>query len=292
MRPRDVLLALLVVTIWGVNAVAGKIAVHVFPPYFMMLLRFIAVAALLLPFVKAPRKQLGGIAILSAILGTVHFPMVFAGIKGTDASTASIILQLQVPIASIFAAVFFGDRLGWRRLLGMVVAFAGVFVIVGEPRLEGHTGALLTLVGASTAFALASIQIKRIGPVDGFTLNAWMALFAIPQLAVWSFMLESGQLEAVREASLMTWASLGYIVVMSTIVAYGLWYFLLGRYDVNQAVPFVLLSPVVSVVAGVTMLGEQLTWPLAIGGVMTVVGVGVIVIRRPNTVNERVSNPT
>lgn len=292
MSPRDILLALLVVALWGMNFAAAKIGLREFPPLFMMFLRFSAVAAILLPFVKVPRGRMGGIALLSVILGTVHFPLMFNGIMGIDAATASVVAQLQVPFASLLAAVFFGDRLGWKRAFGMAVAFAGVAVIAGEPRLEGSLVSLAMIVAASFAFAGANVQIKRLGSVDGYALNAWMGLFAAPQLLALSLLLEDGQWAALTGAGLAGWGALAYIVVAATIVAYGLWYGLMRRNDVNQAVPYMLLVPVFGVLGGVAVLGESLTWTLVAGGLLTVAGVGIITMRRARVVNEKVANPT
>ena len=292
MSPRDILLALLVVALWGMNFAAAKIGLREFPPMFMMFLRFTAVAAILLPFVKVPRDKLPGIALLSLILGTVHFPLMFTGISGLDAATASVVAQLQVPFASLLAAVFFKDMLGWQRASGMAVAFAGVALIAGEPRLDGSLDSLLMVVAAALAFAGANVQIKRLGSVDGYALNAWMGLFAAPQLLVLSLLLEDGQWAALTGAGLAGWGALAYIVVAATIVAYGLWYGLMRRNDVNQAVPYMLLVPVFGVLSGVVALDETLTWTLVIGGLLTVAGVAIITLIRPKVVNEKVSNPT
>lgn len=292
MSPRDVLLALAVVALWGFNFVAAKFGLMEFPPLFLMFLRFTAVAAILLPFVRVPRGKLWGIALLSAILGTVHFPLMFNGLNGIDAATASVVAQLQVPFSSMLAAIFFKDRLGLRGIAGMVVAFAGVFMIAGEPRLGENLWALGLVVAASLAFAFASMQIKQLGSVDGFALNGWMGLFAAPQLLVLSLLTEEGQLRAAAEAGVRGWGALAYIVLAATIVAYGMWYRLLRLYDVNQAVPYMLLVPVFGVASSVLVLGEDLTWTLLVGGLLTVAGVGIIVLRRPAAVNDKASNPT
>ncbi|HYG88861.1 MAG TPA: EamA family transporter [Azospirillum sp.] len=292
MSPLDLGVAMAVVALWGVNFGVAKIALLEFPPLFLMGMRFIIVAGLLLPFVTMPRGRMRGILVLSVILGTIHFPMMFNGIKGIDAATASVVAQLQVPFASLLAAVVFKDRLGWRRAMGMLVAFAGVLLIAGEPRLGDSLWALGLVVAASFAFAAANVQIKRLGSIDGFALNAWMGLFAAPQLLVLSALFEHGQWEAVRTASWAGWGSLLYIAVLATIVAYGLWYRLMRRYDVNQAVPFMLLIPLFGVLSGVVLLGEPVTWTLVVGGLLTVGGVGVIVLRVPRVVNDKVTNLT
>ncbi len=292
MSLRDSLVALLVMAIWGLNFVVAKWGLAEFPPLFIMALRFLLVAALLLPVARMPRDKLLPIAALSVTLGTVHFPLMFTGLTGIDAATASIAAQAQVPFSSLLAAVLFKDKLGWRRAGGMAAAFAGVVVIAGEPRLAESPTPLLMILAASAAFAIASMQMKMIGAVNGFALNGWMALFAAPQLLVLSFLLEDGQMEALATAGWWGWGSIVYMAVGVTIIAYGMWYPLLRRYEVNQTIPYLLTVPVFGVAAGVLLMDDPFTLRLVLGGLLTVGGVAVIVRRRPTVVAEKVANPT
>ena len=292
MSLRDSLMALVVMALWGLNFVVAKWGLAEFPPMFLMALRFMLVAALLLPFTRMPRGRMLPIAALSVTLGSIHFPLMFNGLNGIDAATASIAAQAQVPFSSLLAAILFKDRLGWRRALGMAASLAGVVVIAGEPRLAGQLTPLLLILGASLAFAVASAQMKMITGVDGFALNGWMALFAAPQLLVLSLLMEQGQMEAVANATPWGWASLGYLAVGATIGAYGLWYPLLRKYEVNQTMPYLLTVPVFGVAAGVLLMNDPFTLRLVLGGLLTVGGVAVVVLRRPTVVAEKVANPT
>src|SRR5690242_14901510 len=134
MKLSDLILVLVVMAIWGLNFVIAKWGLAEFPPIFMMGLRWATVAALLLPFVRVPRKKLGGILLISFTLGCVHFSLMFTGLKGTDAAVAAIATQTQVPFAALIAAVVLKDRLGWRRATGMALAFVGIVIMAGEPR--------------------------------------------------------------------------------------------------------------------------------------------------------------
>lgn len=292
MTLRDSLLALLVMACWGFNFVAAKTALGHFDPLFLLFLRFAIVAALVVPFVTVPRDKLLDIAILSVLLGGLHFPLMFTGVQGVDAATAALVVQLQVPFSSLLAAVVYKDVLGWRRFCGMVVAFGGIAVIAGAPRLQGNLLDILLMVAASFAFALSNVQVKRIGTLDGFTLNGWMALFAAPQLLVMSLLMETGQIGSALEAPPVAWASLGFIIMGATLAAYGLWYRLARIYPVNQTTPFLMLVPVFGVASGVVVLGEPLTPHLLAGGLLVILGVAVIIFRRPRTVSEKTANPT
>lgn len=71
---------------------------------------------------------------------------------------------------------------------------------------------------------------------------------------------------------------------MIAIFTYWIWYNMMRRYPVNQVMPFTLLLPLIGVAAGAVMRGEEVTWQMMVGGLATVAGVAIIVIRRPAVV--------
>lgn len=283
-RPLHLLLFLLVMLIWGGNFVVAKIGLMQIPPILFMTLRWALVAILLVPFVKPPRGHWGAVFLISVTLGFLHFALMFTGLRDIDASTAAISIQIQVPFAALLAAIFFHDKLGWRRALGMAISFAGVAIIAGEPRLDGNYLALAMIIAAACIWSVANIQIKMLGEIDGLTLNAWVGLFATPQLALASLVLEEGQFAALAAADWRAFAAVLYQAIVVVVIGYGIWYWLLHRYRVNQVMPFMLLMPVFGVLSGVLFLDESLTLAFLAGGILTVLGVGIITLRRPKLV--------
>lgn len=279
--PWHLALFLLVMALWGLNFAVSKAALEQLPPLANMTARLILVSLLLLPFVKRPRERWGEIAALSVTLGLLNFGLLFWGLKTVDAATASVAVQLQVPFAALISAIFLNDPLGWRRALGMAIAFAGVVVIAGSPRLQGQDLALLAVIGASFVWAISNFQVKRLAHLGGLTLTAWVSVLATPQLALASLLLEQGQWAAFAGADWRAWGSVVYQGVVSAIFGYGCWYWLLARYSVNQAMPFTLLVPLFGVISGHLLLGEPVTLALVLGGALTVAGVGIIQLRRP-----------
>ncbi|HLJ18818.1 MAG TPA: EamA family transporter [Stellaceae bacterium] len=283
MRPLDYAAALGVMMIWGVNFPMGKLGVTELPPLLFLTLRFVLVAALLCPFFPLPREKLGPVLRLALVLGSLHFSAMFTGLSLMDAATASLLVQSQVPFAALLAAIFFRDRLGWRRFLGLTVAFAGVLVIVGEPRFSGDLLPPALILAASFFWSFANILIKRLGPIDGFALSGWLALFAAPQLLALSLLIEHGQGAALRAAGWGGWGGVIYAGIAVTVVSYGLWYPLVRRYAVNQTMPFTLLVPVFGVASSAAILGDAVSWQTVIGGAATILGVAIIVLRRFST---------
>jgi O-acetylserine/cysteine efflux transporter len=167
MRPPHVALFVAIMAIWGLNFVVGKIGLQQLPPLLMMTLRWALVAIMLVPFVGRPKGHWREVMLVSVTLGFVHFALMFTGLQHVDASTAAIAIQLQVPFAALLSAVIFKDAIGWRRALGLAIAFLGVALIAGEPRLDGHYLSLAMVIAAACIWSVANIQIKLMGDVDG-----------------------------------------------------------------------------------------------------------------------------
>jgi O-acetylserine/cysteine efflux transporter len=278
MTPRDSAIAVAITATWGLNFVIGKWALAELPPILTMTLRFVLVAVLLLPFVRTPWADLRRIAGLAFTLGLVHFSLMFSGLVGVDAGLASIIAQSQVPFTALLAAIFLRDMPRPRQWLGMALAFFGIWLAVGEPRAGGAAIDILLMLAGSCVWAIANFQMKALGHVDGFSLNAYMALFTVPMLACASAVLETGQIEAMASASLWAWGGVVYMACIITIVTYWAWYRLLRRYSVGIVVPYSLLIPIFGVLAGVVLMGDPFGWQSLAGAAATVAGVAAVTL--------------
>jgi O-acetylserine/cysteine efflux transporter len=286
MLPHHLALMLLVQLLWGVNFAIAKFGLDSFAPIFFVALRFTLVAILLVFVVGLPKRHmLKQLLPLSATMGVMHFTLIFLGMKNLDAATSSIAVQLQTPFAAIMAAFFFGERLGWRRILGMIVAFAGVLLIAGEPRFSDNPWPLLSVIAAALVWATGNIQVKALGDsVDAVQLNGWISILAAPQLLVASWLIEGPQWRNIPDVTWHGWGALVFQAVVIAIFTYWIWYNMMRRYPVNQVMPFTLLLPMIGVAAGALMRDEAVSWQMIVGGLATVAGVAIIVIRRPAVV--------
>lgn len=285
MRPTDLIQALAVVVIWGLNFVVVKTAVGEIPPLALTALRFSAVAILVAPFFRPSRGQFKRILGLAIVMGLGHFGLLFIGLQGADAATSALMIQLGIPFSSILAAMVFSDRLGMVQGLGMVLGFAGAVLLAGEPQ-GGTPLALGALLVSAFCWAWANILIKKAPDIPPMTVIGWMSLLSIPLITGMSVLFETGQLQAIRDAGMKTWGALAYIVLASSIVAYYLWYRLIARLSVNRVVPFTLLAPTIGVAAGVLILGEALTLYKVAGGILTMAGVAIIQMWRTRQLAE------
>ena len=280
MKPVDVLMAISDAVIWGMGFIVAKAGMAHFSPILLMALRFTLTAFCMVWFFRPPGgifKQLFWISLISAAL---QYSLTFNGVRGIDASTAALLVQLEVPFGLILAWLVFGDRISLKQGLGIAIAFAGAILIIGEPKLAGDLVYAFMVIGGAFTWAVGQIMIKKLGNIGGFRLITGVALFATPQLFVASFLFEQNQLQQIQTASPAAWAAVAYLGLIMTALAYALWYRLLGHYTVNQVMPFLLLLPVTSVFGGIFFLGESLTTKIALGGCLAIVGVAMITIQR------------
>lgn len=275
MSIRDFFLALTVMVVWGLNFVAVKLGVSEIPPLMLTTLRFALIAVLVAPFFRLPRAALPGVALLSLTMGAMHFGLLFVAMRGVDAAAAAILIQLQVPFSALLAYLLYRERLGWKRALGMLLAFSGVVLLAGEPSRPAPWAIALILVSAA-GFALSTVVIKRLGPLPPLTMVGWMSLIGVPQLFLLSAIFEHDQWETIADAGWKGWGAVVYTALAASILAHSLWYVLVRRLEMNVIVPFSLLAPTIGVFSGVLLLGEPFGWHKAVGGSLTLIGVAVI----------------
>ncbi len=280
MAPIDLAVLLLVNLTWGFNYVAVKIGVTAFPPVFLAGIRFCLLALMLAPLLRVSRASLPAVAAVGLTSGLLHFGLLFVGMRmADDISSVAIAIQLGVPFATILSVVLLKETIRWRRIGGIVLAFAGVVVIGFDPRVFGYLDGLLLCVGAAFCMALGMIVMRRLRGVGVFTLQGWIGLVAGPPLLVLSLLVEDGQGAAAAAAAPIAWAALAFTIFGASLIGHAGNYWLLQRHPVSLIAPLTLLAPILGVVFGVTLLHDQLTWRILIGGTMTLVGVGVILWR-------------
>lgn len=279
MKPAHIALAILVMAVWASNIVAARVAAAEIPGWALITVRMALIVVTLVPFVAIPRGHLKKIFGLSVTMGTLHFGLMFVAIQHIHVGTAALIIQTSVPFALLLALIFFREKFGWYRAAGILISFFGVALVVGEPRLsDSLVYAGMALISA-LAFGGANLQLRGLGGVSVFAINGWMAVFAIPQMALMSFIFETGQIDAIANASVETWIAIAHMGIIVSIVGHGLWYQLVPRYQTNQTMPFTLLIPVFGVSMGIVLLGETLNWHIIAGGLVTIAGVAIIVFR-------------
>ncbi|WP_416651075.1 DMT family transporter [Candidatus Pseudothioglobus sp. Uisw_086] len=278
MNSKQILLALIVPITWGLGFTLAKIGMEQFPALLIMTIRFGIAGLILVWFTKPPWGHMREIFVVALIGSTIQYGLTYNGLKGIDASTAAILVQLEGPILAIMGAFLLKEKLGITRTLGMGLAFVGVLIIVGEPRLNGHLDSVLLLIAGSAVWAVAQIMISRLKDLSGITILAWVAIMATPQMFIASLLIEDGQWLAITTASFIDWSIILYLALIMTVLGYSVWYHLLSNVDVSKVSPFLMLLPITSIIAGIVLLDEKLTSSMILGGLLIMSGVASTLI--------------
>lgn len=283
MPMRAILAALIVAACWGGNFTATKIAFADFPPFLCLLLRFIGVSIVLAPFaLRYPTPRMRDMLVISVTLIVLQFALIFSAMyMGLSITSVIIATQLGVPFSCMMAAVCFKDYLGPWRSVGMMIAFLGVVVVAGTPNASEHWGAFLLSVAGAFSWCVANIYMKQMKAQPVLLLLFWPALLSLVPLGLLSLLFEHDQWHAIANAHTSSWLGIGYSMVFSSLLGYGLWNWLIKAYPMSQVVPYSLLVPVVGISAGALKFGEPITAQILLGAAMTIVGVAVISLRRP-----------
>ena len=280
LRAQDIGLGIAVALVWGMGVVFAKAAIEHFPPILLMALRFAVTAAALVWFVRPPWAQMVPIFWIALVSATMQYGLTFNGLKGLDASTAVLVLQLEVPFLVLLGAVLLKEKPGLRKWLGIAFAFLGVGFIAGEPKLSGAWIYLALVISGAFIWAVGQTMVRRLVSLDGVTLIAWVAVFAAPQMFLASYLIEGPPGPYLESANWIVWSTVVYLGLIMTALGYSLWYGLIRRHPVGQVAPFLLLLPVFSVIGGITLLGESLTLRVALGGAVVIAGVAFILFER------------
>jgi O-acetylserine/cysteine efflux transporter len=278
--PRDQLLALLVAVVWGLNFPATVVALEHFPPLLMGALRFALVAVPALLLVPRPQVPLRWLLGVGLGIGLLQFAFVYLGMAaGMPGGLASLVLQASAPFTVLIAGVWLRERITRRQALGIAVAVLGLAAIaVHRAQVAALLPLVLTLCGA-LGWAFGNVCSQQARAPKPLHLTLWMSVVPPVPLLALSLVFEGPDrvLTALRTAptldALPAVLGLLYIVVLATLLGYGLWNTLLSRHPSSVVAPFSMLVPVVGVLSSWLLLGEQVGAVEVVAGLAVVTGV-------------------
>ncbi|KQZ14571.1 acetylserine transporter [Mesorhizobium sp. Root554] len=269
MRLRHLLLALVVVAIWGVNFAIIKLGLRQVSPLGLGVARFFLAAFPWVFFIRRPDVPLRLLAGYGLMIFALQFGLLFTGMKiGMSAGLASLILQLQVFFTIGLSVVLLGERPSVWQISGALLAFCGVGLVAAHVGGEVTLAGLALLIGAAAAWGGGNVVSKRISQtnasVNVLGLVVWGSLIALPPLLIVALVLERETfLDSFTGLDWVSAGSIAYIVYLSTLFGFAVWSRLLGLYPVSTVAPFTLLVPVFGFLGSAVLLGEPVQdWKL------------------------------
>ena len=196
------------------------------------------------------------------------------------AGLASLVLQAQAFFTIVLGAFAFGERLQGKQLVGIALAVFGVLVLI-EASLNGqHVGMLgfMLTLAAALSWACGNIFNKKIMQHTSrpavMSLVVWSALIPVVPFFLASALLDGPAqiVQSLVAIDMTTILSLVYLAFVATIVGYGIWGSLLGRYETWRVAPLSLLVPVVGLASAAVLLDETLTGLQLLGALLIMAG--------------------
>jgi O-acetylserine/cysteine efflux transporter len=284
--PRHVALLVGITFIWGLNLVVSKIGMAEIPPVLFTFLRFAILAAMLAPMLRIHRGQMSALVVAALLSGAISYSLSFTALsRAENVSSIAIAGQLGVPITTLLSVALLGEVVRWRRWTGILLSFAGVFLMGFDPQIGGRWETLALAVGAAFSSALGLIAVKKLHGFSPLELQAWLAWISLPVLFIVSLQVENPDLRALQDVSASAWGTLVFTAVGSSLIAHTGYFYLIQRYAVTSVAPITTLSPVFSIIFSVLLLGDVLTPTILIGGACTLVGVFIITLRERRIVD-------
>ncbi len=276
-----ILLAFLVVVVWGVNFLFVKIGLEEISPLLLCAMRFLMASVPAVFFIKPPSVPFKIIVTYGLVMFALQFSLLFMGMKaGMPAGMASLLMQVQVFFSIFFAVIFLGEQPVGGQIIGALVSFMGIGLVAVH--FDNHVslaGFLLILASAAT-WGVGNLITKKIKTTNLISVVVWGSFAACAPMFILALIFE-GPSSFVTTYQHITWRGFGallYIVYVSTWVGYGVWNWLISRYPVGVIVPYTLLVPVVGMVSSVFFLGEPFqSWKL-IACLLVIGGLGINII--------------
>ena len=281
---------LLLCGIWGSTWLFIKLGLEDLPPITFAGIRFVISCAIIFVLIRMRNISLPGKSrdwLLLLVTGVMSFSLnyglVFWGEQYISSGLAAL-LQATLPAFGLVIAHIHlpGERMTWTKTVGVVLGVIGVGVvfsnqlaIAGEKALAGCVALVLSAFFAAYSNVLVKAYGKNLEPA---ILAAGQMFFGLIPLMLIGLLLEGNPL-AFRWTP-MALVSLFYLAVVGSVIAFLLYYWLVHNMDVTKSMMIALVTPVVAVVLGMVVLGEELSWRTIVGGLMIMAGIGLIVVRK------------
>src|SRR3989440_2533580 len=275
--------------IWGSTWLFIKLGLADLPPLTFAGIRFVLASLILSALILArgvrwprSRRDWSLIAIVGLLQFTLNYGLVFWGeqyipsglaavLQSTFPAFGLVIAHLYLPYERITGAEVIGVLFG---VLGIVIIFSNQLTIAGHMALLGS----VALVASAFFGSYSNVLVKAYGTqIDPQVLAAGQMIFGFPPLLIVGIITAGNPFRF--HWTMMAIVSLAYLVIVGSVIAFALYYWLVRHMEVTKTMLIALVTPVVAVIIGMIVLHERLNWRLFAGGACIISGLGLIVLR-------------
>jgi drug/metabolite transporter (DMT)-like permease len=285
MSVRDFAILVFVCLVWALNNIVSKFVVSDMdvPPLFYATARFAVVALAVFPWLLPAPRPLWRLIAIALLLGGFNFAFVFVGLRTATPSAAAVVSQLGVPITTLLSVVMLGEKIRWRRGLGIALTFAGAMLVMWDPHGFSISVGLLYVLLSAAVSSLGAVMMKQMEGVKPLQFQAWVGFASVWPLGLLSLVLEPGAGAAALHAGWPFVAAALFSGLVVSVTGHTLYYALIQRYEANLISPLTLMTPLATIALGVAITHDPFGPRMALGSAVALVGVLIIALR-PNRV--------
>lgn len=282
MNVRDFFILFMICVAWAFSTVLSKVVISDLnaPPLFYAAARFTLVAIVCLPWLMPLPKPLWRIMVVGLCMGAGSFALVFIGLETATPSATAIVSQLGVPITTVLSVVVLGEVIGWRRRLGILLAFSGTMLVMWDPQGVSASVGLAYVAASAVCASIGAIMMKQMSKVRPLQFQAWVGVVSAVPLAIGSLLFEERVIDRAVNGGWTLFFAVLFSALVVSVCAHTLYYGLIKKYEANMVAPLTLMCPLITIALGMAFTGDKLTVSTVLGSAIALGGVLLIAIRR------------
>ena len=280
--------------VWGSTYLAIAVAVETIPPFLMAALRFLVAGSILLAwsfaregrsFRRPTRMEVRDSAIVGTLLLGGGMGLVAFGEQSVPSGITALMIGMLPLWVAVFGRAFLGERLPGVVLAGIALGLVGVATLVwpGDLSLAGVEPWHLAAVAVSPiSWAIGSLFAAHGAHLPARPLLATGLQMVLGGGVLLTVSAVAGELVGFAPAAVSTQAAgaLVYLIVLGSLLAFTVYAWLIRVAPLGRVTTYAYVNPVIAVILGAIILGEPLTWRVAVAGALIVVAVALIVTAR------------
>jgi drug/metabolite transporter (DMT)-like permease len=282
MSLRDFGVLVLICLVWAGNNIISKIVVAHWgvPPLAYASVRFALVALVTLPWLLPAPRPMWRIIVVALLMGAGNFALLFMGFKTASPSAASVIIQLGVPFTTILSVFMLGERIRWKRGLGIALTLAGAVTVMWSPHGLQLSAGLWLIAAAALTGSLGAVMMKQIEGVKPLQFQAWVGFSSFLPLALISALTEPGSIPAAVNAGWPFVTAVVFSALVVSVIGHTAYYGLIQRYEANLIAPLTLMTPLMTIGLGVLITHDHFDLKMGVGAALALIGVLIIALRK------------
>jgi drug/metabolite transporter (DMT)-like permease len=178
-----------------------------------------------------------------------------------------------------------GERITWRRGIGIALTFTGGVLVMWDPRSDVPiSGGLVLVLGSAAAGSLAAVMMKQVKGVRPLQFQAWVGIASVVPLALLTTGVETNQIDYAMQAGWAFVAAVLFSALIVSMLAHTIYYGLIAKYPANLIAPLTIMNPLLTVALGISITGDEFDARMALGTGIALCGILIITLRRNHMV--------